>query len=166
MCSRSQRGQSLIDMIIGTTIIGFFAVSIWGTLVGFLGLGAQTNKRIQAIWVANSIMEEIMAFPADDPESPTGTLSPEDGESGRSDFDDVDDFNDYSYPTADHYGFTASVEVLWAVVPTTGGAITTPAASPTNYKQVKVTISGAGLDPSQNVELKTLVFSTSPGSSS
>ena len=142
MWNKFTRGEALIDVVIGTTLIGFFVISTFNVLLGILKESGQITKRIQANWVANSYMEQITHFPFTDPD---------DSDSG-SDMDDVDDFNDYSVV---NYGLTVTVNVNDAEV--NEGIISLPDLPLLNpdFKQVRVTISDGGL--SEPIELKTLV---------
>jgi hypothetical protein len=144
MWNKFTRGEALIDVVIGTTLIGFFVISTFNVLLGILKESGQITKRIQANWVANSYMEQITHFPFTDPDD----TDPEDG----SDRDDVDDFDDYSVV---NYGLTVTVNVNDAEVD--AGIISfseLPLDNP-DFKQVRVTISDGGL--SEPIELKTLV---------
>ena len=142
MWNKFTRGEALIDVVIGTTLIGFFVVSLFNVLLGILNESGQITKRIQANWVANSYMEQITHFPFTDPdESDTD-----------SDMDDVDDFDNYS---TEIYGLTVTVHVNDAEVDE--GIISfsdSPLDNP-DFKQVRVTVSDGGLD--DPIELKTLV---------
>ena len=144
MWNKFTRGEALIDVVIGTTLIGFFVISTFNVLLGILKESGQITKRIQANWVANSYMEQITHFPFTDPDD----IDPEDG----SDRDDVDDFDDYSVV---NYGLTVTVNVNDAEV--NEGIISLPDSPLDNpdFKQVRVTISDGGL--SEPIELKTLV---------
>ena len=144
MWNKFTRGEALIDVVIGTTLIGFFVISTFNVLLGILKESGQITKRIQANWVANSYMEQITHFPFTDPDD----TDPEDG----SDRDDVDDFDDYSVV---NYGLTVTVNVNDAEVD--AGIISfseLPLDNP-DFKQVRVTIRDGGL--SEPIELKTLV---------
>ena len=144
MWNKFPRGEALIDVVIGTTLIGFFVISLFNVLLGILKESGQITKRIQANWVANSYMEQITHFPFTDPDD----IDPEDG----SDRDDVDDFDDYSVV---NYGLTVTVNVNDAEV--NEGIISfsdSPLDNP-DFKQVRVTVSDGGL--SEPIELKTLV---------
>ena len=66
--NRSHRGEALIDLIIGTAILGIIMPILFNALLGILGQSAQTSKMIQANWVANSYMEQITHFPFTDPD--------------------------------------------------------------------------------------------------
>ncbi|SVC20291.1 uncharacterized protein METZ01_LOCUS273145, partial [marine metagenome] len=108
--------------------------SLFNVLLGILGQSAQTSKMIQANWVANSYMEEVMGFS----------------------FDDVDDFDSDTY---NEYGLEVAISVEGAVVDGVAGTISIPLSPPVDpdYKQVQVTVSGGGLN--ENIVLKTLVAS-------
>ena len=144
MWNKFTRGEALIDVVIGTTLIGFFVISTFNVLLGILKESGQITKRIQANWVANSYMEQITHFPFTDPDD----TDPEDG----SDRDDVDDFDDYSVV---NYGLTVTVNVNDTEV--NAGIISLPDFPLDNpdFKQVRVTVSDGGL--SEPIELKTLV---------
>ena len=143
MWNKFPRGEALIDVVIGTTLIGFFVISTFNVLLGILKESGQITKRIQANWVANSYMEQITHFPFTDPDIDTD-----------SDLDDVDDFDDYSVV---NYGLTVTVNVNDAEVDAGTGRISISESSLFNpdFKQVRVTVSDGGLD--EAIELKTLV---------
>jgi type II secretory pathway pseudopilin PulG len=132
LCNRSHRGETLIDLIIGTAILGIIMPILFNALLGILGQSAQTSKMIQANWVANSFMEEVMGFS----------------------FDDIDDFDS---ETSNEYGLQVAIRVQGAVVDEGAGTISIPGSPPVDpdYKQVQVTVSGGGLN--ENIVLKTLV---------
>ena len=100
MWNKFPRGEALIDVVIGTTLVGFFVISLFNVLLGILKESGQITKRIQANWVANSYMEQITHFPFTDPDD----NDPNDG----SDLDDLDDFDDYSVV---NYGLAVTVNV-------------------------------------------------------
>ena len=130
--NKSHRGEALVDLIVGTAILGIIMASLFNVLLGILGQSAQTSKMIQANWVANSYMEEVMGFS----------------------FDDVDDFDSDTY---NEYGLEVAISVEGAVVDGGAGTISIPLSPPVDpdYKQVQVTVSGGGLN--ENIVLKTLV---------
>ena len=117
--NRSHRGEALVDLIIGTAILGIIMPSLFSALLVILGQSGQTTKMIQANWVANSYMEEVMGFS----------------------FDDIDDFDSDTY---NEYGLEVAIRVEGAVVDAGTGTITIPPVPPgdPDYKQVQVTVSG------------------------
>ena len=117
--NRSHRGEALVDLIVGTAILGIIMASLFSALLGILGQSGQTTKMIQANWVANSYMEEVMGFS----------------------FDDIDDFDSDTY---NEYGLEVAISVEGAVVDGVAGTISIPDSPPVDpdYKQVQVTVSG------------------------
>ena len=85
MYNNSSRGEALIDVIIGATLIGWFAVTMYGAVINLTRLSAAGAKRIQGVWIANSYMEELMGLPLDDK-----------GDDEEDDYDDLKDFSDYN----------------------------------------------------------------------
>lgn len=163
MCSKRQRGLSLIEAVIFVVVLG----------IGIAGLAILYNQltlasvdpvvRRQAVAIANSLMEEIQLRPftfcdPDDPlvfsaGSPAGCGTPEnighEGETryGPTRFDNVSDYHNFSMPgsiqdidnvtIAGLNGYTASVQIAAA-----GGDFPAATIPPDEALRITVTVTG------------------------
>ncbi len=85
----SQKGATLVELIISIVILSILSVGIMSLISGTVLNSSKPLIRTQAIAIAQSYMEEILSRPLDDP-------SGSDGETVRASFDDVDDYNNLS----------------------------------------------------------------------
>jgi MSHA pilin protein MshD len=82
----SQRGMTLIEVVIAIVVVATSVSAILGLLSSNIGRSADAMITAQAVAVAESYLEEITLKPFVDPD---GT----DGEAVRANFDDADDYN-------------------------------------------------------------------------
>ena len=163
MCNNSQRGEALIDVIIGTAILGYFAVTMYGAVINLTRLSAAGAKRIQGVWIANSYMEELMGLPLDDK-----------GDDEEDDYDDLKDFSDYNnyddledyrnketsdivpewWPLDDDYGFWVRTQTLSVKVNMDTGELV-ESADP-DFTKLTVTLDEGGLNTDEVLTLQTL----------
>lgn len=103
MCIRSNRGFTLIELIIFIVVVGAGLAGILAVMNTTVKSSADPMVRKQSMALADSIMEEILQKEYCDPD--TATLAPPaapvcpasrvaaDQEALRADYDDVDDYN-------------------------------------------------------------------------
>ena len=84
--SHSQRGVTLIELVMSIVIIAIAASAVLGLLSQSSGTSANAMIVAQAVSIGEAYMEEITLQSFDDPDG-------SDGEATRSAFDDVDDYN-------------------------------------------------------------------------
>jgi MSHA pilin protein MshD len=82
----SQRGVTLIELIVSIVVIAIAGGAVLGVLSRSVGRSADAMIMSQAVSVAEAYLEEITLKPFADPDGV-------DGETLRTDFDDVDDYN-------------------------------------------------------------------------
>jgi len=161
--SKSRRGFSYLEIIMGVMILGF----ILTPLLSQFYIGFQATRTAdalsQATFLAEDLMEEIKSKRFDENKFPAGStpraqFGPDSGESAsdRRTFDDIDDFNGWtsSPPRAangtiltDFTGFTCSVQVEYVTLG--AGTIWQVTTSSTFYKRVSVTVTSTQSGPIQ-----------------
>jgi MSHA pilin protein MshD len=87
--TRSQRGVTLIELLVSIVIVGVAASAVLGVLSMTTARSADPMIRHQAAAIAESYLEEILLKPLTDPNGV-------DGEAARADFDDLDDYDGLS----------------------------------------------------------------------
>lgn len=86
MSGRSERGATLVELVVSIVVIAIAASAVLGVLSRSVGRSADAMVMSQAVAIAEAYLEEITLKPFADPD---GT----DGEVARTDFDDVDDYH-------------------------------------------------------------------------
>ena len=92
-CTEVQKGMTLIEMVIAIAVAG---IAIAGLAAAFSSIVSRTSDpmiQTQAQIAAESLMEEILLKPFNDPSS--GTTCPT-APSGRQNFDNICDYNGYA----------------------------------------------------------------------
>ena len=138
----SQKGNMLVDVIVGVTIISLIAGGTFSMISTLLRLNANGYIQTQAIWMGNSVMEIVTGYEFSEA-NPAGEVfgfeadeTPVDGTAWNT-FDDVDDFTDRILTFASYPGFTATVRVDWSDYDEATGLNTAPLSPPTLYKRVR-----------------------------
>lgn len=121
----TQRGVTLIELLISIVVVGIAAGIILALLATTTGASADPMLRHQASAIAEAYLEEILLKPFADPDGM-------DGEASRAAFDDLDDYDGLvDVGARDQFGnaiaaladYTVSVSVLssTALAPVPGG---------------------------------------------
>jgi MSHA pilin protein MshD len=82
----TQRGVTLIELVISIVVIAIAAGGVLGVLSRTVGRSADAMIMSQAVSIAEAYLEEITLKPFADPDGV-------DSETQRADFDDVDDYD-------------------------------------------------------------------------
>ncbi len=148
LVSADARGFTLIEAALGSLIVGSLFVAALHTVAASRTTAASQAARGEAILLAQSLMEEVLAHPYTDPNQ-APTFGRETGESGsnRAAFDDLDDFNGWtSSPPAAPDGtavasarFRRSCEVKQVNPSNLSGSSSTD----TGVRRVRVTVTHA-----------------------
>ena len=110
----TQRGMTLIELIVAIVVIAIAVSSVLGVLTSNVQNSADAMVISQAAAIAEAYLEEASLKPFVDPDG-------SDGEAARTDFDDVDDYNGLvDVGAADQFGnpigaladYTVSVTVV------------------------------------------------------
>ena len=99
-------GFTLIEAALGSLIVGTLFVAALHTVAASRTTHASQAARAQALLLAQSLMDEVLAQPYEDPDQ-TPVFGKEPGESAqfRVALDDIDDYRDYSVkPPRDIHG--------------------------------------------------------------
>jgi MSHA pilin protein MshD len=97
----SQRGATLIELVMFVLIVGIALSSVLGTLSLVAGRSADPMLQRQALAVAESLLDEIVAqpFTVNDPDGGADVIGPEAGETrggALTPFDHVNDYHGYT----------------------------------------------------------------------
>ncbi len=116
--SCSQRGVTLVELLVSIVIVAIAASTVLGVLSMTTAGSADPMIRHQAAAVAEAYLEEILLKPLSDPDAL-------DGEAARADFDDIDDYDGLSDGGAhDQFGVPlpglADYNVAVSVAPSAG----------------------------------------------
>ena len=84
MTSHSQRGATLIELVVAIVIISAAASTIVGLLAFMSRTSADALLQSQSTSIANAYLNEILSRPITDPNAPT--------DAGRDNADDIDDY--------------------------------------------------------------------------
>ena len=125
---RSQRGMTLIEVVVSIVVIGLAGAALVGTLSYLAGTGNKSMLQTQAQSIADAYLNEILGKAFVDPNV--------DGEGSRDLYDDIDDYAGLSGLATDERGNAAgNFQVSVAVVPGTLGGL--PAA---DVRRIDVTV--------------------------
>lgn len=130
MNSRSQKGFTLIELIIFIVVVSAGLAGILAVSTNVVKSSADPMVRKQAMAMADSILEEILQKEYEDPDGLPNVV-----ESGRDTYDDVDDYD----------GKTKAVFTDWPAALssyTVAISVTTTTLSGVDAKKVAVTVSG------------------------
>ena len=147
MYDNSSRGEALIDVIIGTAILGWFAVTMYGAVMNLTRLSAQSAKRIQGVWIANSYMEELLGLPIT--------------ENDVVDYDDLGDFEDETLKNAEDYGFEVITATRKVRIDEDSWAIVEQDVSPP-FTEITIKVIKGGLGDDEELVLQSLTPGSMP----
>ena len=132
---QSQRGVSLIELLVSIVIVAIATSGVLGVLSMTSAASADPMLQHQAAAVAEAYLEEVLLKPFDDPDGA-------DGEAARVDFDDIDDYDGLNDNGA-HDQFDNAIAGLDAYdisVDVTGSAALAPVPA-TDALRIDVTVS-------------------------
>jgi len=92
---RSRRGFTAIEALVAATILAILTAAVSGALAAGRAQSKLARDTVSASFLAQSLMDEIMRLPFDDPQGYT-TMGPDPGESTRNTFDNIDDYYGYT----------------------------------------------------------------------
>lgn len=131
MINRPQAGFTLIELVIFMIVVSIGVVGILSVMNTVVKSSADPMVRKQAAALADSILEEILLKPYQDPDGLPNIV-----ESGRDTYDDVDDYNGLNQTTFTDLPVTLSAYVIGIVV-------AAPAAvNGITMKKIVVTVTG------------------------
>ena len=93
--SRSRRGFTAIEALVAATILAILTAAVSGALAAGRAQSKLARDTVSASFLAQSLMDEILRLPFDDPLGYT-TMGPDPGETTRSAFDNIDDYCGYT----------------------------------------------------------------------
>ena len=97
---KSPPGFTLVEALIAVTILGFAVAGITMLLMAGMNQNYLASRYMLAGNLAHDLMDEVLAKPFYDPESPQNlTPGPEPGETSRALLDNVDDYDGLVEPT-------------------------------------------------------------------
>lgn len=111
MTNRPQTGFTLIELVIFMIVVSIAVVGILSVMNTVVKSSADPMLRKQAATLADSILEEILLKPYQDPDDLPNIV-----ESGRDTYDDVDDYNGLNQTTFTDLPSTLSAYVIGIVV--------------------------------------------------
>jgi MSHA pilin protein MshD len=131
MINRPHAGFTLIELVIFMIVVSIGVVGILSVMNTVVKSSADPMVRKQAAALADSILEEILLKPYQDPDGLPNIV-----ESGRDTYDDVDDYNGLNQTTFTDLPTTLSAYVIGIVV-------AAPAAvNGITMKKIVVTVTG------------------------
>ena len=137
----TQSGFSIIDMIMGLSILAIAIVGIMSAQRNYVNMSSEIEVGIRGISLGNSVMQTIRMHRFDEEQTPTWSTSygTDTGESSMSDYDDIDDFAAASWDYSDDgfAGFTISTRVFCVNLASSWLDSVGPG---TNYKRIIVSI--------------------------
>lgn len=139
----SQFGFSIMDMIIGLSIVAVAIVGILGVQENYVNKSSQIELSLRAISLGNSVMNTIRMHAYDEnynsPWSTTIGANTDAGESALADYDDIDDYAGASWDfSGDGYdGFNVTTRVFYIDIATSWIDSVGPA---TSFKRIIVTV--------------------------
>ena len=150
--SNNCRGNSLVEVVVSSLIVGVILVGSLNVLGGALRTNRVATDQLDAPGLAHQLMGEILAMPYEDPEEPGGPIGLDTGETNttRANFDDLDDYEGWDRtppetkdgkPVAGASGWRRMVDIKY-LDPSTG--ITTPTA--TGIKSIEIKLICLGIN--------------------
>ena len=145
----SQSGFSIIDMIMGISIIAIAIVGIMKAQENYTRMSSQAEIGLRAISLANTVMNTIRMHAYDEndtsPWSTTIGANTDTGESSLSDYDDIDDYAgaSWDFSSVGYISFTVETRVFYINLATSWVDSVGPT---TNFKRIIVSISHPDLD--------------------
>ncbi len=149
--NNSQKGFSLIELVLGIVIISVALVSSMVTLKNLTAKSVELEILNRSTNYANNIMEMIISKRFDEVTSSawSGTLGPEEGSIAQ--YDDIDDFNGHVWTTGHLPGYSGVSKIEYV----SQNNWLTATNNVSNYKLVTVTVSHSEL--TNPVVIKSLV---------
>jgi type II secretory pathway pseudopilin PulG len=95
--ANSPRGFTLVEAVIATALLVLVAAAVLQPFQIAATLRDEEAHRTSATFLAEQLMEEILARPFDDPDGDSAP-GPESDESTRADYDNVDDYHGHTEP--------------------------------------------------------------------
>ncbi|MBC8374775.1 MAG: hypothetical protein H8E26_01950 [FCB group bacterium] len=142
-----QSGFSLIDMIMGLSIIALAIVGIQYAQRNYIELTSQVETSLRAVSLGNSVMNTIRMHAYDEgTASPwSSTIGPDAGESTITDYDDIDDYAAaaWDFSNDGYSGFNVISQVFYVQVPSNW---LDSLGTRTNYKRIIVTVNHSALN--------------------
>ncbi|MCK6454917.1 MAG: prepilin-type N-terminal cleavage/methylation domain-containing protein [Phycisphaerae bacterium] len=93
----ARRGFTFVELLIATAILAMSATAAMLALTAGVQRVQESSRYAQAVVLAESLMEEIVNRPFEDPEAPSvRNPGPGPDETDRTKFDNVDDYDGYS----------------------------------------------------------------------
>ncbi len=136
-----QSGFSIIDMIMGLSIIAIAIVGIQYAQKNYIELTSQVETSLRAVSLGNSVMNIVRMHAYDEgTASPwSSTLGPDAGESTLTDYDDIDDYAAASWDFSNdgYAGFNVISQVYYVQVPSNW---LDSLGTRSNYKRIVITV--------------------------
>ena len=131
------RGFTLLEVLVASSILSFAVLALVQAVAAGQSQTFDSLKRARATALAESLLEEVLSKPYDDPQG-EATFGPDPGESTRDDLDNIDDYHGYAdtagsladsagviYPTTfQKYDRSVSVQAQTQTIAALGGAHT------------------------------------------
>lgn len=96
-CRLSQRGFTLIEIVISMAIISVMLVAVLGTVGASQAMQFNAAQQSDALLLAEDLMAEVLRMPYEDPDqTPVFGLEGAEDTGDRSMFDDFDDYDGWS----------------------------------------------------------------------
>ena len=145
--SSSQSGFSIMDMIIGLSIVSIAIVGILLAQRNYINSAAKVEVGIRAVTLGNYVMQTIRMHRFDENPTPSWSTSygPDTGESTMASYDDIDDYAAASWDfSSDGYaGYSVSTRVFCVDLSSSWLDSVGPG---TNYKRIIVGVSNPALE--------------------
>ncbi|NQV14452.1 hypothetical protein HQ531_03255 [bacterium] len=136
-----QTGFSLIDMIIGLSILAVAIVGIQIAQSNYIQMSSRVETGLRALSLGNSVMNIIRMHAYDESSSSpwSSTLGPDGGETSSADYNDIDDYaaTSWDFSSDGYAGFTVNSRVFYVDLPSNW---LDSLATRTNYKRIVVTV--------------------------
>ena len=145
--SSSQSGFSIMDMIIGLSIVSIAIVGILLAQRNYINSAAQVEVGIRAVTLGNYVMQTIRMHRFDENNAtPWSTgYGTDTGESTMADYDDIDDYANATWDfSSDGYsGYTVQTRVFCVDLSSSWLDSVGPG---TNYKRIIVGVNNSALE--------------------
>ena len=141
-----QSGFSLIDMIMGMSIISIALVGIMSVQNNYINMSTKLEVGFRAIALGNSVMSTIRMHRFDENASApwSATLGTDTGETSSDDYDDIDDYASAAWDFSYWYpGYTVNSRVFSINLATSW---VDSVGAPNNFKRIIVSINHEALD--------------------
>jgi len=142
----SQSGFSLIDLIIGMSIISVALVGIMSVQSNYVNMSNKVEVGLRAVALGNSVMSTIRMHRFDENSNApwSSTLGTDTGEISSDDYDDIDDYASAAWDFSYWYpGYTVSSRVFSINLATSW---VDSVGAPNNFKRIIVAVNHEVLD--------------------